>query len=155
MLEHVIRADLHRWQKAYEQFPAPARTFLTSARGWLLTRMRYNSETFTILRDLRRHETWNTEQIRAYQLSALQTILDFARETVPFYHGYPRIQVRDFDDLRQLPVLLRETIRLNEEKLISSTIRRSRGIRSGTTGYTGANLRVAYTEEVPRANWAL
>jgi len=154
MLEPFVRANLHRWQAAYERFPAPARHVVASARGWLLARSRYAPETFQILRNLREHERWNSDQIRAYQLGALQAILDLARNTVPFYRGYPDIQLRTFEDLRQLPVLQRDTVRENQERFVSTAIPASKIIRVGTTGTTGGNLRVAYTEKIARANWA-
>lgn len=154
MFEPFVRANLDRWQAAYEHFPGPARHVVASARGWLLAQVRYAPEMFQLLRNLREHETWNHDQIRAYQIRALQMTLDLARETVPFYRGYPRVQLRDFNDLRQLPVLRREAVRQQQEELVSTAIPRSRIIRAGTTGTTGSNLRVAYTEEVARANWA-
>lgn len=154
MLEPLVRANLHRWQAAYDRFPGPARNVVASARGWLLARVRYAPETFQFLRILREHERWNGEQIRAYQLRALRMTLDLARETVPFYREYRSLQFRDVSDLRQLPVLHRETIRQYQEQLISVAVPKSRIIRVGTTGTTGGNLQVAYTEEVARANWA-
>lgn len=154
MLEPFVRANLHRWQTAYERFPAPARHLIASARGLLLARVRYAPKTFRILRDLRGHEAWDAAQIRAYQLRALQMTLDLARETVPFYGAYPAVQIRTFDDLRRLPVLQRETLRQNQERFISRAVPRSRIVRAGTTGTSGGNLHVAYTEEILRANWA-
>lgn len=154
MFEPFVRANLHRWQEAYERFPGPARHVAASARGWLLAHLRYAPETFQILRDLREHEAWNSAQIRAYQLCALQNTLDLARETVPFYRQYPALHLRDLTDVRRLPVLRRETVREHHEELISAAIPRSRIIRVGTTGTTGGSLSVAYTEEIVRANWA-
>lgn len=154
MLEPLVRANLHRWQRAYDRCPSPVRHVVASARGWLLAQIRYAPETFELLRNLRGHEGWNTGQIRACQTRALQMTLDLAREAVPFYRDYPAIQFREPSDLKQLPVLHRETVRENQEQLISTAIPPSRLIRAGTTGTTGGNLRVAYTEEVARANWA-
>ncbi len=154
MLEPLVRANLHRWQAAYDRCPSPARHVIASARGWFLAQVRYAPETFQLLHSLREHERWNPSQIRAYQLRALQVTLDLAREQVPFYRDYPPIQLRDISDLRWLPVLNRDTVRQHQEQFVSTAIPRSRLIRAGTTGTTGGNLRVAYTEEIARANWA-
>lgn len=154
MLEPFVRANLHRWQTTYERFPAPARHILASTRGWLLARTRYAHQTFEILRNLREHERWDPGQIRAFQMRALQMTLDLARETVPFYRHYPNVPIRDLDDLRRLPVLERESVRQHQEELVSKAIPKSRIVRAGTTGTTGSNLRVAYTEEISRVNWA-
>lgn len=154
MLEPFVRANLHRWQSAYDRFPSPARHVVASARGWLLAHVRYAPETFQLLRNLRGHERWSPNQIRAYQIRALQMTVDLAREAVPFYRDYPAVRFHEPSDLKQLPVLHRETVREHQARLISDVIPRSRLIRAGTTGTTGGNLHVAYTEEVARANWA-
>lgn len=94
MLEPLVRANLHRWRAAYDRLPTPARNLVTSARGWFLSRIRYAPRTFEILCELHAHETWSSEQIAAYQLSALQKTIDRARATVPFYSAYPHVQLR-------------------------------------------------------------
>jgi phenylacetate-CoA ligase len=65
------------------------------------------------------------------------------------------VTVRSVDDLKRLPILDRETVRRNHEQFLSSEIPAYRRIRAGTTGTTGGNLKVAYTEELASANWAI
>lgn len=155
MLEPLIRSSLPRFQALYDRAPSPARDLLTSARGWFLTRVRYGPETSALLEELRIHELWCASDVYFYQLSALSAVVDFARRTVPFYASYPDAPIRTFADLRALPVLSRETLRRNTSLFLSSTVPPRSRIRAGTTGTTGANLSVAYTEELARANWAL
>jgi phenylacetate-CoA ligase len=154
MLEPLVRANFPRLQNLYDRFPSPARNVLTSARGWLLTQIRYSPATFEILRELRKHEAWTAEQIAAHQLAGIRKTLDHARRTVPFYKNYTSVEIRKMEDLRKLPVLKRETLRENQERFLSNSIHQSRRIRAGTTGTTGANLKVAYTQEFGRTNWA-
>jgi len=154
MLEPLLRNNLPRLQGLYDRVPAPARDLLVSARGWLLTQIRYSPETFSLLRVLRADERWTAEQVARCQLSALRQIFDHARRTVPYYAGYPRAEIRSFDDLKRFPVLDRETVLQNQEDLLSRDVPPHRRIRAGTTGTTGASLRVAYTEKLARANWA-
>lgn len=154
MFEPLVRGSLPRMQYLYDRCPSPARHVLTSARGWLLSRIRYSPATFALLRELRAHESWSPIQIAAHQLRALRQTVDHALATVPFYAGYPRFTIRNLEDLRRLPVLTRETLLQNHERLLSETTPRSRRIRASTTGTTGASLRVAYTEELARDNWA-
>jgi phenylacetate-CoA ligase len=106
-----------------------------------------------MLRELRAHESWSSSQIASYQLRALRQTIDHALRTVPYYAGYPRIEIQNLDDLRGFPVLTREALLQNHEQLLSRTTPRHRLIRAATTGTTGASLRVAYTEELARANW--
>ena len=148
MLEPFVRSSLPGLQSFYDLFPSPARHLLTSARGWFLTRIRYSAKTFALLRALRRDESWNAEQIALFQFCALRQILDHAVRTVPYYSDYPRAEFRGIEHLRQLPILDRETVLQNQERLLSRATEPHQRIRAGTTGTTGASLRVAYTEQL-------
>jgi phenylacetate-CoA ligase len=154
MLEPLVRSSLPGLQPMYDRFPAPARHLLASARGWLLTRLRYSRESITLLRALRRDESWTADQIAYFQLGALRQTLDHAIRTVPYYAGYPRLEFKGVEELKNLPVLHRETVLENQERLLSQSIAPRDRIRAGTTGTTGATLRVAYTERLVGENWA-
>ena len=154
MLEPLVRQSLPRLQHLYDRAPAPARHLLTSARGWVLTRLRYSRETFAILDELRSNESWSAAQIANHQLQSLQETLDHAVATVPFYAEYPRLKLRSFDDFRRLPVIDREIVLDNQDRFLSRAVPARRRIRAGTTGTTGASLRVAYSENLVRCNWA-
>jgi len=154
MLEPLLRKNLPRLQHFYDRAPGPARHLLTSARGWVLTRLRYSRETFAILDGLRGHESWNSGQVADHQLRGLRRTISHALDSVPFYADYPRVELRSFDDLKRLPVIDREHILGNQDRLLSRTVPAGRRIRAGTTGTTGASLRVAYSENLARHNWA-
>ena len=154
MLEPFVRENLTRLQYFYDRAPSPARHILTSARGWVLTRLRYSRETFAILDRLRSHESWNAEQIAEYQLQNLRQMLRHARRTVPFYARYPNLELRQFGEIASLPIIDRETLLANSDRLFSRAVASRQQIRAGTTGTTGANVRVVYTEDFVRQNWA-
>ncbi len=154
MLEPLVRQNLPRLQRFYDRAPAPARHLLTSARGWVLTRLRYSRETFAILDDLRDHESWTGVQVAHHQLQGLRRALRYALDTVPFYADYPHVELRHIEDLSRLPLIDRETILDNQDLLLSRAVPANRRIRAGTTGTTGASLRVAYSENLARHNWA-
>jgi phenylacetate-CoA ligase len=154
MLEPLVRANLPRLQHLYDRVPSPARHLLASARGWVLRRIRYGEETLAILRELRGRESWSLAQIAAHQLHSLERTVRHALRTVPFYSSYPRAEIRSFEDLSRLPVISRETVLLNQARLLSQATPEHRRIRASTTGTTGTSLRVAYTETLARRNWA-
>jgi phenylacetate-CoA ligase len=154
MIEAQLRAKGPILQRAYDQMPYPVQNFLTSARGWFLTRNRYASGMFSDLKELRRHEKWSAEEIGRFQLQAIQGIVDYARRYVPFYSEYPKLTFSSTKELRNYPVLTREVVRQNSEQLISRAVPSQECIRVGTTGTTGASLRVAYSEKVARRHWA-
>ncbi|HEY2462110.1 MAG TPA: hypothetical protein VGI16_14965 [Candidatus Acidoferrum sp.] len=154
MLESQIRAHSARLQKMYDKMPHPVQTMLTSARGWFLVRNRYRDDMHSYLRELRSHEQWSTEQMEAFQVEALQQIVDHARNTVPAYSEYPGLKFESTKDLAKYPVLTRETVRSQPDRFISTAGSATERIRVGTTGTTGASLRVAYSEIEARNNWA-
>src|SRR5215470_4612858 len=106
MIEAQLRANAAVLQRAYDRMPYPVQNFLTSARGWFLTRNRYDSKMFAHLRELRSHESWTPEQINAFQLSALKRTVQTAHANVPFYADYPAASLRATSDLASFPVLL-------------------------------------------------
>jgi phenylacetate-CoA ligase len=154
MLEPLMRANIGRLQTVYDRLPSPARTLLTSARGWFLSRIRYSPETFSFLDQLRAHETWTPNDISSFQIRALQEAVSHARATAPYYANYPQIELRNFNSLQLLPVLTRETVRENRAHLLSRDVPPHQRIIAGTTGTTGGNLKVAYTEKLAGENWA-
>lgn len=155
MIEGLLRAHSARLQRCYDLLPSPARHLLTSGRGLFLPRNRYCSEAAAALREYKSHERWGDDQIAAYQLSCIREVTEHALATVPFYEHYPRVGWRTLEDLRQFPVLTRETVRANTDRLVSRSTPRRERIRVGTTGTTGANLKVVYTNETAWKIWAL
>lgn len=154
MIERVFRAKAGRLQTIYERMPYPLQNALTSVRGWTLARNRYNQEMFALLRQLRQREGWSAEQIAAYQLQSLSAMVEHARNTVPFYTSYPRLDWHTLEDIRRLPVLSRDEVRDNADRMVSSATPKSRRIQVGTTGTTGASLKVTYSGKVARHTWA-
>src|SRR4030095_5321761 len=96
----------------------------------------------------------SAEEIARFQLSSIQRIVAHARQTVPFYFDYPQISFRSPQDLRNYPVLTREIVRENGERLISRSLPAQECIRVGTTGTTGASLKVADSERFARRHGA-
>jgi len=154
MLEAQLRANGAILQRAYDRMPYPVQNLLTSARGWFLTRNRYTRRMFALLHELRTHERWTPEDIEAYQLGALRKILKHARSTSPFYADYPDEPLRSPSDLARYPVLTREVVRQNGQRLASRAVEPAERIRVGTTGTTGASLEVTYSEPVASRHWA-
>ncbi|HTZ75264.1 MAG TPA: hypothetical protein VMB47_15180 [Candidatus Aquilonibacter sp.] len=154
MLEPLLRNNLQRLHSVYDRAPSPARHVLTSARGLLLSRIRYSRRTFDALRRLREHETWTAEEIARHQLNQVNAAIDHAQKTAAYYREYPPLKPRSLEDLRALPVLTRETVRNGGEQFFSTDIPVRQRIHAGTTGTSGANLRVAYNEAALSKNWA-
>lgn len=154
MLEPIVRNNLHRLHGVYDRVPSAARHLLTSARGLLLAKIRYSGAALNALQRLRKQERWSAAEIHRLQLARLQETLDHARGTTAHYRNYPRISLRSSDDLRRLPILSREVVRRDPTQFFSDSVPARERMHAGTTGTTGANLTVAYSERALAENWA-
>src|SRR5215467_4498622 len=119
MIEAQLRANSAALQRVYDRMPYSVQNLLTSARGWFLTRNRYAPRMFSLLRELRGHEHWSAEEIDAFRLQALQKIVKHARATTPFYRDYPDFNIRSTADVARFPVLTRELVRENGDRIAS------------------------------------
>jgi len=149
-----LRAYAGRIQPLYDLMPPSLRTMAGSARGWFLARNRYSADTYQLLAELRSHESWTAEQMSQFQLARLRETVRAARRTVPFYADYPDVDLDSVKDLAALPILTRETVRHNSNRLISTQVPLSERIRVTTTGTTGASLQVTYNQGTARRSWA-
>jgi phenylacetate-CoA ligase len=152
-MEKLIRNSAGRLQTAYDHAPYPVQNIMVSVRGWFLARIRYSKETAALLRELRAHEAWTTEEMLQYQLDAVQRTLDNARRWVPCYRDYPDVKIHDLEDLRKLPVLKREMVLQQRNELLSKAVPWGKRIRVTTTGTTGTSLPVYYSPEVSAKVW--
>lgn len=86
--------------------------------------------------------------VKTRQLVALRRILHHAANTVPYYRqlfgeiSFPPTSVQSFDDLQQLPLLTKKTIRERGRDLLSDCFRNQPLIRKKTSGSTGVPLEV-------------
>lgn len=93
------------------------------------------------------------EVIRAEQWRRLQTLLRHAFTHVPFYTERMRLcglrpeDIRDWDDLQQLPLLTKEDIRTHRERMVATNLSPSRLIAAKTSGSTGVSLQFVIDEE--------
>jgi len=154
MFESTLRANSARLQRVYDFMPYPLQNLLTTTRGLFLAQNRYSREMDAYLKQLRSHESWTADHIAAYQCVKLGQLLEHARKNVPHYAGYAGAQFRHADELHSYPVITRETVRGGADRLVSQLVQDAERVHVGTTGTTGASLRVSYTEAVARRNWA-
>jgi phenylacetate-CoA ligase len=106
------------------------------------------------LRELRDHERWTPDEIAVFQTEQLRSLIGHARATCPFYADYPEFDYESPAGLASYPVLEREAVRRNAGKMLSRSTPERQRIWVGTTGTTGAALRVSYDDEAARTVWA-
>ncbi len=99
---------------------------------------------------LRRSARWPKRRLEAYQTARLRHVLRFAGRHVPYYQElFRRLRfdpeaVHGPRDLRQLPVLTREQVRANQDRLVARHIPadqfRQRAAMTHTSGSSGTPL---------------
>ena len=68
---------------------------------------------------LQESQWWSKEQLEEYQIRQLEKLLKHAYENVPYYRkvfderGLKPKDIQDFDDLKKLPYLTKDDVRIN------------------------------------------
>ncbi len=147
-------------QPLYDAAPYPLRNVLTSARGYVLTQMRYSPAFWRHLEELLEREKHSPEEMEEYQNDSLRRLISYVFHHVPFYRQLmlernvrPR-DIRSTKDLHRLPILGRETIRARWKEFLSDDESKGGTVRVFTSGTTGAGLPVVYDAPAVARNQA-
>ncbi|MBM3213692.1 phenylacetate--CoA ligase family protein [Candidatus Poribacteria bacterium] len=87
--------------------------------------------------------TWNRDQTEAYQLDVLRSLLEHARQRVPFYrdlfrrHGWHADSFGSLDDLRRLPALDKVALSDDRMRFVADDCPPQRLTYMTTSGSTG------------------
>jgi len=88
---------------------------------------------------LQESQWWSREKLEEYQMRQLSKLLHHAYENVPYYRrvfderGLKPKDIQDFKDLRKLPYLTKDDVRVNFNDLIARNIPKEQ-MNYGTTG---------------------
>jgi len=148
-------------QRAYAALPAPLQNLVFSLLGLKLRRQRYGRGFRERLAWLRESEWCTRAQIAEYQRTQLGTLVRHCHETVPYYRElFDRLRltpddIREPADLHKLPLLTKEALRQNRDRLVSRAFDRRRLMRVLTSGTTGAPLELLYSRAALQFQWAV
>jgi len=128
---------------SYRYLPIAIQNAIVEHYGRATHRRRFGPEFERLSAFLEESEWYEPDRLRAYQEERLGLVIRHAYDTVPYYRDVMdelRLRppdVRRVEDLRKLPVLTRNELIANRDRLRSSTVRR--GLRkvssSGTVGF--------------------
>jgi phenylacetate-CoA ligase len=125
------------------------------------SRSRFGPEFDRHLRSLMGSEYWSAAEIEAYQDEKVRRLVRDAYENVPFYHdrwqalGITPDDVRSRRDLAKLPVLTKEDIRQNFERLLSRKANPADIVFKHTSGTTGKALHFYVSRSSIPLQWAV
>ena len=110
--------------------------------------MRNYLKVFYYIRSMMGHARWDHERLIDHQNKNLRKIIENAYDNVPFYHqkfksiGAKPSDIRTVKDLRMLPVVRKNEIRENLDKIVSSKYEKNDLRILETSGSTGTPLHV-------------
>jgi hypothetical protein len=143
-------------EQIYPRLPV----FLQNAACWYYgkkeARTRFGRTFEQRLRELMESEKWSPAEIEAYQNEQLRYLIRSAYENVPYYRERWKSlkvspdDIRCREDLAKLPVLTKEDVRQNVDRLVSQAIPTHELIFRHTSGTTGKALRFYVTKAKDR-----
>ena len=113
------------------------------------------------LRELMDSDHWSASQIEAYQNEKLRHLIRHAYENVPYYRDRWKSlklspdDIRCREDLPKLPVLAKEDVRQNFDRLISQNANKRDLVFRHTSGTTGKALHFYFTKTAIAFQWAV
>lgn len=144
----------------YDHSPVFLQNLLTSVYGYQLHVLRYGGKYQQYLEQLEESQWWSGEQLRELQFELLQRLLFHAYDHVAFYRerfreaGFHPRDLKSIDDLQRLPILTREDILQNAERMVADNYPHSRLHQHFTSGTTGTPLRFYEDKDTVRRNYA-
>ena len=136
-------------EKIYDKAPIFLQNLMCSLSGLLKNRERYGSAYREARSFCREFDGWSRERQEAWQRERLVGFVREAAERSPFYRElYKGIDLERFrgpEDLPMLPVVDKETLRANIDRVF--TVPAAGAVISNTGGTTGKSLTIRFTRE--------
>lgn len=152
---------MHRQERLYHKLPVALQHVACSAVGWKIQRARYGAGFDQILSETTRDGELSHGEFVELRDQRLRAFIRHAATTVPYYRNLfrqRRLHPEDFrtlEDLKQLPVIDKHTVRMNIDEFTSEAIPQSDRVSVHTSGTTGAGLIFPTTREALRKQWAV
>ena len=138
----------------YRRVPVGVQNLLVSEYGRRIRRERFGPGFDEAEAFLERSEHRDLKEHRGYQDTRLAMLVRHAYETVPYYRdlmdeaGLNASDVVTVDDLRKPPLLTRQTLIDERERLVSTAVSRRTMKRARTSGTTGYPVSVYWDRDV-------
>ncbi len=148
-------------QKIYPRLPVALQNAACWYYGKKEARLRFGREFDDRLRQLVDSEKWSAGEIEAYQNEKIRALVRSAYENVPYYRERWKAlkihpdDIRCREDLPKLPILTKEDVRLNADRLISQKFSRRELVARHTGGTTGKALHFYTTKQAIAFQWAV
>ena len=145
----------------YERLPVPLQNLVCWEYGRRERRSRFGKDFHRHLEELAASEWMSAADIAAWQDERLHELVRHAYETVPYYREVMQSRkltpadIRGRADLPKLPILTKEDVRANFERLRSTSAGPHDLVRRHTSGTTGKALDFYFNRSGVAFQWAV
>jgi phenylacetate-coenzyme A ligase PaaK-like adenylate-forming protein len=145
----------------YIHFPLPLQRAACWYYGWTEKHTRFGRRFEYYLERLTETDRWNRGSIEAYQDEALRNLIEHVYHNVPLYrermdaHRLTPSDFRTREDLVKMPVLTKDDIRFNRDKLLARGSRKNHLQLRATSGTSASSLHLYYSWEAVQFQWAV
>lgn len=143
----------------YLRLPVFLQNAAVSLEGWRINHRRYGAGYHPAAQAVQAQGHLDVVALQLLREQRLRAFLAVAAES-PYWreqfaaHGVVPGAAAPFDELRKLPVLTKDTVKQNAERIINPTIDRSTLLWRHTSGTTGSGLVFPETREAEWFTWA-
>jgi phenylacetate-CoA ligase len=143
-----------------KRLPQPIRQTLKTAYGAIPARFRLSRTFWQTYRFLQESQWWDAAKLHEHQMRELQRLLAHGYENVPYYHkvfderGLKPADIQSLADLRKLPYLHKEQIRMEPQAFIARNRQPEHMEQRFTTGTSGQPLQFPVDDDELDREWA-
>ena len=137
-------------EKIYHVSPIPIQVLMLNIKAAELYLERYGRKFDKVWDEFKQIESSASSDITTYQTERMQQLIRHAYETVPYYrdlfveHKLEPADIKTLTDLAKIPVLTKQTIKDNFNRLVSSSANQRKLRHGHTSGTTGSPLNLLY-----------
>lgn len=112
------------------------------------------------LKFLNQSQYWDQEKIYNYQLHKLRKLVEYASINVPYYSdlfdniGFSSSDIKTLDDINKIPILTKEIVRREGNRLVSTEPKKFKIKYGKTGGTTGVPVQVLKDQHNRSFTWA-
>lgn len=145
----------------YQRLPIFLQNVACRYYGQRESKLRFNDLFYLKLKELMDSENWSLGEIEAYQNEKLQELIKYCYEYVPYYRDLMKRlkltpkDIKILEDLKKLPILTKEDVRNNFDKLISENTNKQNLIFQHTSGTTAKSLHFYHGKRAIAFQWAI
>ena len=145
----------------YNALPVFAQNLAFTILGYRSRHIRYGGAFHRRLRELQDSEWWDADRINEFHRTQLRQMIRHCYDTVPYYHdlfdanGIRPEDIAEVTDLPQVPLLTKDIVREQGDRLISSHYRDQKLIKILTSGTSGKAMEIFFTPQAQQEQWAI